>query len=477
MVVVVRAADIGPLAKIPLVIWLLAVIKITLLLAYHPIPSPDTAGYVQIADQILSGWAWIHTVNFADGASIQTAYRMIGYPLAIAASKLLFGTYWQLAVAVAQITLSLVASWSFFRLCLLLSRSMVVVQLAVFASATGLGLVVDQSLLSDSFFGSIMILVVCRLSRDILENRPASARVAAISGAGLAAMFLLRDSALYLIVFFIPLAFFWLRRLDCRVAVLRGLILFAPFALVVVSYPLWNAYRSGYLFITTCGHTAFPLALAEIAKEGVPVFEGDTPFERVARQEFHDYSFGEVLILNKVLLTSFGLNPVEISRAASRLYTNVWLKHPLGTALALGKLIKEDHHIFIAFRPDEGLAVVPFWAGAERFWPKSIAVWQAYKLDHDVSWLPLLALQAMIRVISTLVFILFLAAPVVVMLGPRRQEYLVLLPWWILYFGFLGTYTLIHGDLRYFIPVVPFVISSSILVATHRLPSIWHRRS
>ena len=155
---VVRAASIGPLAKIPLVIWLLAVIKIALLLAYYPIPSPDTADYVQIADEILSGWTWIHTVNFADGVSVQTAYRMIGYPLAIAASKLLFGTHWQLALVTVQITLSLVASWSFFRLCLLLTRSMVVVQLAVFASATGLGLVVDQSLLSDSFFCSIMIL-------------------------------------------------------------------------------------------------------------------------------------------------------------------------------------------------------------------------------------------------------------------------------------------------------------------------------
>ena len=280
---------------------------------------------------------------------------------------------------------------------------------------------------------------MCRLSRDILENRPATARTAAILGGGLAAMFLLRDSAFYLIVFFIPLAFFWLRQQERRIAVLRGLILFAPFVLIAVSYPLWNASRSGYLFITTCGHNAFPFALAEIAKEGVPVFEGDTPFERVARQEFHDYSFGEVVGLTRILRFSYGLNPVEISRAASKLYTDAWLKHPLGTALALIKLIKEDHYIFIAFRPDEGLAVVPFWAGAERFWPKSIAVWKAYKADHDISWLPLFAVQVMIRVISTLVFVLFLAVPVVVMRGPRRQEDFVLLSWWILYFGFLGT--------------------------------------
>ena len=465
----------GLASRLPPALWLVAALKIALLLIYRPIYCPDTIGYEQFADRILADWSWFTGARFNEAPLDMTVMRMAGYPLLIAGAKLLFGAGWRFALALGQFGLSLAASLAFLRLCLALAGSARVAHLALAAQVLGFGLVIDQALLTDSLFGNLMILLVCRLSLDSLEGRAPTLRAAAGLGLMIAAMFLLRESTQYLLVFFPPLFYLWLRGRGRRMLLLGGLALTAPFLLTLVSYQLWNVARTGYGFVTTGGQTAYTYALAQVLKDGVPVFEGEAPADRVGREVFHEYSFDEVVDFNKALFARYGLNPVEIARAAAKSYGEVWRRHPLAMALALRKSIKEDHHIFLPFRPDESLSVLPFWAGGERLWPKGVAVLQAFKADHDPWWLPLFAAQVACRVISTLLFLLFLAGPLLALRGPRRPVDWLMLSWALLYAGFLGTYTLIHMDLRYLVPVLPFVIAGAIPVAMERLPRLWCR--
>src|SRR6516162_9113291 len=78
-------------------------IKLAVLFLVGPVISPDTGAYISFADTILHGKVFDH-VGFAGGpAAPILVFRLAGYPLVLAAAKLISPEYYGQITALLQI--------------------------------------------------------------------------------------------------------------------------------------------------------------------------------------------------------------------------------------------------------------------------------------------------------------------------------------------------------------------------------------
>lgn len=457
----------------------LAATKLLLLLWLGPVALEDTGGYVAFADAILGDRRWLSDAGLHDAAMPLTAFRVIGFPAIIAGVKLLAGSAWAEAIVIAQILLSLLATAAVFCLARAFGLTIVPAALATLAGASSVQLVLDQCLLTDSLYGSLMILALAPLSRGALESRLLAPRHALVSGLLIACGFLLREATSFLVVSLLPLAAWCVSQSpgSKRAAGFAAVMLFLPLLATNLAYQLWNAQRSGEHFVTTSAQTAVLQLLMVAAANDPAVFAGDSPIDRAAREVVRRHDFAEVRDLNEVLFARYHMTGPAIAGAAYRKYFEAWLRQPLAVAAAVvsGLGAQELH---LAFRPLTSLEELYRWRHDRLLWDKRD--WRKLTAVRT-SQLPILLVDGLQKALASVLFACFLiGVPWQAVRAFRREA---TLPWregtalalWLLYLGFFGTYALVHIEPRYMTPVVPFLALLGTLVLTHSVQK-WRAR-
>lgn len=454
---------------------LLIVIKLAVAVLYGPIMLPDSPGYIRLADLILTDRSWLTEAGLAESAYPATVFRMLGYPLIIAVAKLVTAGPWQWLVVAVQSVVGLAAGVLVFSAALAVFKSHRAAIVLMLMHGLTFALLLDLCILTDSLYASLLVAIVALLVGGIAGDRKTTASQMLLIGVLAATALLLREGTFYLQLFLWPLILTWLWRhpisLRDRTVAIGALIL--PFIIVHSAYSYWNETRTGTAFLTTANQNVMLILPVKAARRGVPVFDGDTPLDQLAREHFatNPY-FAGVVAINSLLFQDHNMTAVQIAAASRQKYIESWLAEPVGmasTALSdtTTKTMTDIGHPLIA------LDTLHHWATGEHLWPGNSEMIAAVTGHFHVPSLLILIGKTGFRILSALSVLCALFAPPIHMLthlrrrfSDRTGEFLpsglaLMASLWFYYWGFFGLHVIVHMEVRYMAPIAvwPFFIA------------------
>ena len=444
---------------------------------FGPTMMPDSAGYIDYADQILSGD--FLRVDLGATAIPITLARPIGYPAIIALAKIVAEARWAWAVVLFQFAMSAWATILVYRLARRFGLGSWASLGVAAAQATAMQFVLDQAILSDSLCASTTTAAVCILSGIVL--RPERPRPIGFLGAGalMAAAFLMRDVIAFVAIGFVPLAAgaamrerSWLRRLIAFVLV------FAPLIVTQRAYCEWNRERVGPPIVTSVSQWSLLYALGGASRYDPTIFSGSDIFDQVGAQRLHRHSeFGveldEAHKANEILHRDHGWSAVRIAHETSAAYLAAWIHHP--SAMMRHALIHlTETQLHQAVRPIETLRDVLLWnTGSDRDFARDRAVRRG-------NWWMIPAVIAH-RLAETASIAIFAAFIIITPLRLVRDGWtpgaIASLGLWSAYLTFFAAYAAVHLEPRYLAPVVPGSIVAGAANIAWLVTAIRSRRS
>lgn len=441
--------------------------KILLFLSVGMVLRPDSSDYVGYADAILRSREWLVEGSLY-GLDFRT-FRSLGYPLFIALSKIISSDHWMSALFAIQLSATLVSCWALYRLAFALTSSTLFGAFVVLAHAFSQLMVLDQSVLADSLNAALLVTAISILGHDLLQRRRMTIARTLLLTSFVTVAFLVREAGAFLQFtiwpMFIAAAFAgganWMRTLALL------LVFSAPVFLAKQAYQEWNAYRTGERFVTLGAATTMFRPVVDLARRDVPVYEIDRYLNDVSRlPDIADATPGQsYALIRQHLINEHDMNMVGVGGYGFELFFEHWFTYPLERARIFLRKIDET----ILFSP-----VMPFkahdrllmTAGAERFYPGSTeALIRVF--DFDVKLIAFLIGLVVARVVSSLICAAFLfGVPWVVVRAAIRSSVAgfvadsrlcFLTTGWMLFLGYLGAYAAVHLEVRYLLPVLPFV--------------------
>ena len=461
--------------RLVLVFLVMITIKAVGLWAYGPIMTPDSSGYTAYADIILRSTDWL-TQEEMRGSVL--GFRSVGYPLVLAAMKVLGGDAWMWLAVGLQLVVSLTASVFVYRLALTLSGQPIIALFAAFCHGVGQAIVLDQCILTDSLNASLLLILSCHMGLSILARRKPSIVEVVLLSCMVVAAFLIREAGNYLQFLLWPLIMYWgvVSGAGAWRAVMMVVVFAAPMVMATQAYKSWNEFRTGDRFITTGAQTTMFFPALGLEKRGIHVFaehelfmgmepfgpwNTTTPLEQVKRVSHH-------------LTQVHGFNEVEMARYGMSFFFQNWLAHPVDMALVTAKQMRAKQSV-LAFMPVESVVQLGFWATGERPWPAKGTLWKGVFEEGRFDQLALVFGRAASRGISMLILLAFLAA---VPLSFLRQARLhrtdvaaydvatsLMFLYWLLYLGYTSAYGLVHLEMRYLMPVEPLSMVSGLVMS------------
>jgi hypothetical protein len=446
----------------------LVAIKLFIVLFYGPMVQPDSGGYITYADQILRDSRWLYD---QPGGGGDASFRMVGYPALIAVFKAFLGDQYGYGILLVQAALGLAATASIYGF---LREALGDWRWAFFATlcyATGLPLVFDTFILTDGVYGSVIAIAVASLGRLAIRGGSSAAQ-AVLVGVVLASAFLIREATLQLALAFVPLLVAGAS--GGAYARIRSLLLLAlPVFVVAGLYMSWNQYRSNAYFVTTGMRTAALLPLLEIARQGAPVFDGDSRLDQAARPLLGKSSFEEVLQINR-RLEAQGFSAIEADREVRRKYWQSLFRFPLAFARhALGHFNLHKRSLVFANPVRSAVHLEEF---RERGELAGLASRVRKGILEGHYWLGLVVfVELAFSLISVLIgFFAFVVFPVRFAATVIREKSLprkwgILGALWLLYFTFLGAYSMVYVEDRYLIGALPAILAVGLVMAKDAL--------
>ncbi|HVI53048.1 MAG TPA: hypothetical protein VM661_17700 [Candidatus Sulfotelmatobacter sp.] len=433
-------------------LWIAVVlaVKLALLLWMGPLQPPDTSGYLAFSQTILAG----QTAQVDLSAAIpNTLFRVAGYPAILALTQWIAGGRWNWLIIALQITLSLTAAAAVYKLGLRCRLSSWLAAAASMVPALSLSLQLDQAVLTDSLYSSLMLLAICGLVDSAMGFHALKPTRALLCGCLIAASFLLREATTFLCLALLPLIGFaawkqsgWIARLTMAFLVLL------PLALTQQAYKEWNRQRTGIAIVTTGAQTTMFQALFEVAAKDPSVLEGDDPVMEQARKVFRKGSFDEVLALNAALNQQLGMDGIAIAASGYAHYFSAWRHHPL-SMLHLPANNLRIRYAKLWLQPVESLHDMLVWQKSDTRLP-TWKTWRHYASPPAA--LGLLIIDGLCNTASIVVFAGFLlVTPYRVWCerrtgGPSGAALGIL----FLFAGFVGIYGIVHIESRYLAPLV-----------------------
>ena len=323
-------------APLSIVIAVFLVARLLVFAIFGAIQFPDTADYILYAERILAGTAWLHTPETGSGFPV-TYIRLPGYPLIVAAAKLLAGSQFAYLIIAVQLAASLVATILLYRFAESLVGGARRAAIVAGFYAMTLSVLLDLSVLADSLVASVFIAMVSVLGRRAMDGG-LRLRDATLTGIGAMFLLLLRGNGVFIAAALIPLAgaaLFAARPFRMRSAVLT-VALVAPLLLTALTIQQWNAYRTGAAFLSTGAmHVSFQ-PLFKLARTGLNPFDRtEEDFDRTVLAHAGDYRFQDIAGVIDALRGELGLSYMEITRRITRKSVTTLITHPVALARAV----------------------------------------------------------------------------------------------------------------------------------------------
>jgi hypothetical protein len=453
-------------------------VKLGYLAVFGPNFQPDSGGYVDIANFIVAGR--LNDPALAGGIFPPTLFRIMGYPALIALTKIIAGDLWPWLMVALQFAFSFVATVAIYRTARAFGLDFWARFAAAALQATGLPLLLDQAILTDSLCSSLITFALCGIAIAVLRGRGV---VAASAGAGLllALVFLMREATIFMAVGFVPLAIaaavvskpLHPRRL--KVAVLICLLL--PVLAVHRAYAEWGRSRVGVPIVTSAAQTALIQTLVEASRNDPEIFSGDTPLDRVARETIRNHDFFEVRDINKRLFEEHRLNAVQIASDAYAAYFRAWREHPRAMFGIFLSQMSERNTVHLMARPVTSLRELIVWnTGSDHGFAHERTL-----LEGQWWQLPFVVVYRLGQAVSVVLFVAFLVftpwrlvaerwrSPAhvpekwepVFRKGHAQMQALAAAGLWFAYLTFFFVYAFVHLEPRY----IAGVVSPAIVVA------------
>ncbi len=463
-----------------LVLFLLvAALRLAGLAASDPLHRADTARYVEYAEILLSGAAWLHDADAGRSPMPRTLFDSIAYPAVIAAARVLFGERFDTAVVVLQTIATALVSVLLFRLLFEIGIAPSVSFAFVLAFSLSAILLADLSLMNDSLFASSFLCVVLTIAHALLRGRRlGTARLLAL-GLLFALSVLLRPAALYMTPF-VALGVVLASSepgLRCRLA--HALVFVLPTLAAWGTYNLWNLYRVGEPLFTTIAQANLIRPPLAIEMAGTSVLAAGSPVTAAYEAVRHRHAeaaadgparAGPLAVLEGPrypdewpltkdvvhhMFSELGLTAPEMAREAQAAFFALAWNHPLALL----------RYAWAEVWPEQLRAVIDFKRGLPAAQGKSS------RLPPLPAW-ALWGAEAMTLAVSPLLVMAFVVGgPMLVLARALRRRplppALVVLAWFLLlYAAFVGMYALVHLEARHVIAPNVLALAGGLLVLT-----------
>lgn len=313
----------------------LVLLKAALLLWIGPLTSPDTSGYVDIADAMRSGHYW-GPLDLHDLADAPLVARAPGFPALLVLGQAVAGpaAFW--LVAVLQSALGVIAAVTLYGFAAALLRRHLAALLVAAAYATGLPLVLDQTMLTDGLYASLLVIFLCALGRHAARRAPVSNGLALGLGLLPAAALLIRESTPQVTVAMLPVLLCFAVAVRARLLPRLGILalLLLPLLATYGVVSAFNEARTGSAFLSTGLRTALLVPPVQMQARGAPVFDTDDPVVQVLRAEIGDFHNENIYAAVARAEQRLGMAPVAMAAAIRALFFRSVAAYP-GTYAAV----------------------------------------------------------------------------------------------------------------------------------------------
>ncbi|MTJ83699.1 MAG: hypothetical protein F8N37_22150 [Telmatospirillum sp.] len=448
---------------------LLLAVKLGLLLALGPAPFPDSGLYLELGRRILEDPGWWRDGGWGSGFAPPALLRPYGYPLLIAAARSVAGPqafgFW---ICALQCAASVGVLALFCRLALALSLCGPLLAAALLMAALSGFSLFDAALLTDSLY-SVLFLLVLFILAAWMQGRGRPGPVSCLLlGLAWAASLSLRDVGLFHTVF--PLAGLVLaaRRAGAgpgRILALSAALLL-PVVLFVALVVAWNGYRTGHSFYSITGGVNWLWPSVNIADRGLAdPFACADAVCAAARAHGVGKGMDAVLGLADALWRDDGLDPVALGRVTFHHFLGVATAHPLAFVASVIGNMQPAHLADLAFNPlvniNEFCRLHP--AIDARAVPALRELWASVRhggfSSASLLAVPLLLLSAALAITALGGLLLFVAgAPLMVRRRGLDPQSRVILFLWVVAVLFVGSYSIVHMEMRHAMPVIPLVL-------------------
>jgi len=422
-------------------VGLLAALPALIVLSvFGPIVTPDSGGYMDFAQQIVSG-------KLPTGTAMPASlFRMPGYPTLIAVFQYLFDNGWKVALVLLQISANSLLAIAAYRTAAILGLRWALALLVSLLPSVGIGVVMQVSIMTDAIYSVLFGCAALSLLRAGLHTSP---RTPLYVGLLLATAMAFREATVFIAAAFVPAV--WIAAGAGRRW--RWLCLsFLPLLAFTACVMTANFIRSGYLVPTTTPQIVMVQALLPLYRQGLPLFDDDTSFDRAARETLRGEDYTSIAEMT-VRLFRAGMSAPQIAAEARHRYFRAWTRFPVAMALtSIGRY--HERYLALPFHPLNTVRLLLLYSGhsvakiAEpgRPWPN------AQKGSAGVTfWL---VVYWTTRAIGTVIGVLAIAAPFFLLRNGDHRA-LALLGTWLICVGLVAVYLPVHLNERYLVPLIP----------------------
>lgn len=431
-------------------------IKLAALAVYPDTGFPDRHLYLAYADILLSQSDWF--VQMEHSALPVTGFRAIGYPLILAAGKLLAGEGFGVLIRCLQVLAALGAAVLVYRASFSLTDRRWTAALGMLSFALSVALAYELSYLPDSltisaWVGILAMAVLIARDRSLTKGRLLFIALSAIVVIGL------RGNGLHLLMLLSPvfIAGLWrTKKSRARhatlliLAMLPGLVFYNAIA-------EWNRYRTGERFFTTGAQIALVQPVFEMARRGARPFDGNTPYATAIRTHAPDLHYEQIYDVNRSLFTDHGMTPKEIADTNIRHYLETVVHNPgVFAEMWIGNF--DDKFALGLINPAFGLHQAHQLVTGDRVFPgfsKIVKNW-----DGSVSALGFALVYGLGLILSVVIFLAALVGtPIRVWCDRKSQslDWLIAGTLWLACLGVIAYYCALFVELRYLIMLNPFL--------------------
>ncbi|WP_341702897.1 hypothetical protein [Ferrovibrio sp.] len=454
-----------------------AAIRLFALVTWGPLYQPDSYSFQGYAEVLASSSDWLSEEKLDQQPRTKSTFRVIGYPLVMAALMEFFGERFDIALVVLQSALSVFATYLAFRVARALDLGLWTAVFAAFAYTTSILLLFDMNILVDSFFANGLFISVALLVLGIRGGaRPGSLALLGI-GLLLALTLLIRETVVYFAPFIALGGALWARQAGrswWRMAISFVLVLL-PVLVVASGYREWNRYRTGQAFLTTGAQMTMWFGPMDVArKKGVDVFAYDPRVQEaltVALKADPGIPMDGAKALNRHLFDNEQMQAPEIAQMAFGAYFHAVKAAPI--TLLAGRL-KRVRPRFLMFNMSQSVETIIEMGEDIRIPGFRDNVFALARGEGSVGIAIRVLLDIAQRTISvTLLLAFIVGVPWTIIRRLRHRSALelplILAGWfWLIYFAVNGAYILASFEDRYVMATMPLACIGGLWVIGRR---------
>jgi hypothetical protein len=441
-----------------------AIVKIGVLLVSGPSFHNDSQGYITYADAILDhARAFAPAVWGAEAAPL-FIFRLPGYPLFLAGTKLLSGVHYAFLTVIFQGVLTGIAVYLIYRVT---ERLFLSTAAALFVSVLYLfseSMLYDNSILSDSLYASLFNIVLFGFLGQLIGcwrlRLAQSASLATLWGYSI----LTRDSGLYFT--FLPIILTIAIAVQSEGRFVRRIGHFLVFALVtsgiIGAYSALNWYRTGETFLSITGLENWLHPVVDMERHGyAQPFKGEDLVSSTVRETISVHGFEAQKEFLKKLHSECQCTPTQEQSLVFAKYLSAVSEHPIaylrvvwGNFSRLGSVIADPVWTINEF--------VQLGTPVGRILP-GLSLKGITALMHDFSIIGfiLLILVAISTILSTAAFWAFIFGIPVLLArewnAAKRINYRLAVTsfLWLVFMSVALAFSMVHFEMRYALPVIP----------------------